>query len=535
MAVGADDRNSELYVILLDQPVLGLPSRDYFLRGRDDKTIATYGEFAVETAVALGADRGRATSEMADMIDFEIELANITVPEENRRDAEVMYQKMTIADLYNNVTREFDWLRYLQGLFGSVDLAINNTEQVVVYSTAYFEQFGILINRTSKRTLANYVTWHIVMNRINNLPQSFINLRRNYNKAVHGIDQEQSRWRTCVNYVNENFGMAVGRIFVEAHFNEEAKANALEMIDNIRSAFAELLEEAPWMDQETRVVAQEKADAIKEKIGYPEYIMNDTALNADYEGIEIDPYKYFENVQTSILFSTKTQLKALRKPVDKNRWSTAPAVVNAFYSSTKNQIMFPAGILQPPFYHGSYPKSMNYGAIAMVIGHELSHAFDDRGRQYDKDGNLKQWWSSGVIDRFKEKAQCIIDQYSNYTVEEAGLNLNGKQTQGENIADNGGLKQAFRAYKRWVERSKTVEYLLPGISLTHEQLFYLNFAQIWCGTARPESYVQSTRAGRHSPGRFRVIGSVSNSYDFARAYSCPIGSKMNPINKCSVW
>eukprot|EP00914_Ancora_sagittata_P002837 GHVO01005991.1.p1 GENE.GHVO01005991.1~~GHVO01005991.1.p1 ORF type:complete len:215 (-),score=8.46 GHVO01005991.1:610-1203(-) len=197
--------------------------------------------------------------------------------------------------------------------------------------------------------------------------------------------------------------------------------------------------------------------------------------------------------------------------------------------------MFPAGILQPPFYHESYPRSMNFGGIAMVIGHELTHGFDDKGRQFDKDGNLKQWWSDTVIEKFKEQAQCIIDQYSNYTVPEVDLNLNGRQTQGENIADNGGLKQAFKAYRTWVDEQGHEEPSMPGVSLTHNQIFFLNFAQIWCGTSRPESYIQAIRTGKHSPGRFRVIGSLSNSPEFSKAYNCPVGSPMNPVKKCAVW
>jgi membrane metallo-endopeptidase-like protein 1 len=309
----------------------------------------------------------------------------------------------------------------------------------------------------------------------------------------------------------------------------------MDMIENIRSSFTELLEEVPWMDDATKRVAREKADAIEERIGYPDYIMNDTALNLDYEGVRIDPTKYFENALANQNAAARRNLKNLRQPVDKARWTASPAIVNAFYSPSKNQITFPAGILQPPFYHSNNLKYLQFSGIAIAVAHEITHGFDDEGRLYNKDGNLKQWWPDSVIARFKEKAQCIIDQYNNYTVAEVGLNLNGRQTQGENIADNGGLKQAFRAYQRWIERTKTVEPLLPGLPLSHEQFFFLNFAQIWCGTNRPESYLQLVLSGRHSPGRFRVIGPLSNSIDFAKAYNCPLGSNMNPVKKCSVW
>jgi membrane metallo-endopeptidase-like protein 1 len=375
----------------------------------------------------------------------------------------------------------------------------------------------------------------MILSRITFLPQRFIELWSELKQALTGADQDSSRWRTCVNFVHENFGMAVGRMFVTKHFDERAKANALSMIGDIRAAFIELLDEVTWLDNNTRTVARQKAAAMTENIGYPDYILNNTALDKDYEDVRIDPKKYFENVLSILNITTQISLRQLRQPVDKMRWSTPPAVVNAYYSNTKNRIMFPAGILQPPFYHENYPKFLNYGGIGMVIGHEITHGFDDMGRQLDKDGNLKQWWTDDVISTFKSRAQCIIDQYSNYSVTDVNLNLNGHRTQGENIADNGGLKQAFRAYRRLIERQGQEEPVLPGLNMTSNQLFFLNFAQIWCGTARPESYIQYIRTNLHSPGQFRVIGTLSNSVDFAEAFHCPVNSRMNPANKCQVW
>ncbi|XP_013792555.2 neprilysin-2-like, partial [Limulus polyphemus] len=243
---------------------------------------------------------------------------------------------------------------------------------------------------------------------------------------------------------------------------------------------------------------------------------------------------FLVNVLTVLKFEASKNLMKLRQPVNKDKWMTEPAVVNAFYNPNKNDIVFPAGILQPLFYSHYFPKSLNYGGIGVVIGHEITHGFDDKGRQFDKDGNLKQWWNNGTIERFRERAQCIVDYYSSYVLEDIGLNVNGKMTQGENIADNGGLKQSYRAYKKWVEKNGK-EPLLPGIRLSHDQLFFLNFAQIWCGTMRPEDALTKIRSSVHSPGPIRVLGPLSNSYDFARAYNCPVGSRMNPEKKCSVW
>ena len=535
--VGADDKNSSANIILLDQAPLGLSSREYFLKGRNERTLRAYETFATKVAQLLGANATDAEQQMREMVDFEIELANLTVPAELRRDTEALYNKMTVGDLSKKISDKFDWSRYLDLLFNNVSMSISKNEPVVVYAPGYLRNVMDLAKVTSNRTIANYAIWRIVFNRVSNLHEPYLELRREFHQALYGTETDRARWRTCTSYTNQNFGMALGRLFVNKYFEESAKSVAEEMIQKIRKAFNDLLNEVPWMDNATRIVAKEKADLIQEKIGYPDYIMNNTAIDKDYVQLDIQPDKYFENVLNIIHDNAKESLKHLRDPVDRNDWSTTPAVVNAFYSATKNQIMFPAGILQPPFYQESYPKSMNFGGIAMVIGHEITHGFDDKGRQFDKDGNLKQWWTSSAIDEFKKKAQCIVDQYGNFTVPEVNMNLNGRQTLGENIADNGGLKQAYTAYRDYIEKERhgIEEERLPGLNLTHNQLFFLNFAQIWCGTARPESYLQSIRSGRHSPGRFRVIGSVSNSKDFAEAYNCPLNSPMNPKEKCSVW
>ncbi|CAH1984049.1 unnamed protein product [Acanthoscelides obtectus] len=236
----------------------------------------------------------------------------------------------------------------------------------------------------------------------------------------------------------------------------------------------------------------------------------------------------------ALRFEAQQNFNKLRQPVDKNKWSTDPAVVNAFYNPNRNDIVFPAGILQPLFYSQHFPKSLNYGGIGVVIGHEITHGFDDKGRQFDKDGNMMQWWNDKTIRAFRDRTQCMIDQYSRYKISEVDLYVNGRMTQGENIADNGGLKQSFRAYRKWVSQYGE-EMDLPGLNLTHDQLFFLNYAQIWCGSMRPEDALSKVRSSVHSPGPIRVLGPLSNSHDFARAYNCPLGSPMNPTSKCSVW
>ncbi|XP_064611411.1 neprilysin-like isoform X2 [Liolophura sinensis] len=535
--VGSDDKQSDTNIIQIDQPELGMPSRDYYLKGRDDAVVKTYEDFARQVAIFLGAEPERAAREMKQMVDLEVALANITIPQDQRRDSEALYNKMTVGELADNITG-FDWRQYLNLLFNEANMTIEDSEEVVVYAPQYLIGLMNILEETDNRTLANYLIWRIMMNRVNNLPEKYRSVKKEYNKVIFGSKAERARWRDCVTFVNDNMGNAVGRLFIEEHFDEGAKHSALDMIAHIRHSFYELLEEVTWMNDETRRVAKDKAEAISEKIGFPEYIKNNTALDYDFGDLEFDPNKYFENILANIKSMALNNLKKLREPVDRTRWSTTPAVVNAFYSSPKNQIMFPAGILQPPFYSKGYPKSLNFGGIGMVIGHEITHGFDDRGRQFDKNGNLKQWWSNEVIERFKDAAQCIVDQYSNFTLEEVGMNLNGIQTQGENIADNGGLKEAYRAYSNWVknERDGQEEPRLPGLeNFSHEQLFFLNFAQVWCGTIRPQEALNRIRTGVHSPGRFRVIGTLQNSRDFSSAFNCEVGSHMNPAKKCSVW
>ncbi|KAI0221726.1 Neprilysin-4 [Lamellibrachia satsuma] len=307
------------------------------------------------------------------------------------------------------------------------------------------------------------------------------------------------------------------------------------MITDLREAFTTMLTEVTWMDESTRDLAISKANAISEKIGYPENIMSDEYLDLKYKQLVPQEKTYYENVVNIWNVGVKNNLNKVNERVDKEEWNTGPATVNAYYSPSKNVIVFPAGILQPPFYSRNFPKSVNFGGIGVVIGHEITHGFDDQGRQFDLNGNLKQWWPNDVIKKFNQRAQCIVDQYSSYTVPQVGINVNGKLTQGENIADNGGLKESFLAYRNWVSRQGREEDVLPGLNLDNNQLFFLSFAQLWCGTKRPEKYMEQLKSDPHSPGRFRVIGSVSNSKDFAHAYKCPAGSKMNPVKKCDVW
>ncbi|XP_078584579.1 neprilysin-like [Branchiostoma floridae x Branchiostoma japonicum] len=535
MYVTADDKDSNVYILAFDQADLGLSSRQYFLNPDLSFYRDGYLNYSIDIALKLRGDNDRATvvQQMTDMVDFETKLANITAPPSERRDPEALYHKMKLYNMSDYF--EFPWVDYVNNAAYSLDETITGDEDILNYAPDFFMKLGPLLEETDNKTIANYIIWRMVQNRIGNLGSEFLEIREKFNRDIFGVEPS-SRWETCVSVVNSVMGTVVSRLYLPKFFQEESKAKAVEMIDNIRIAFNELLDENYWMDDATRAVAEEKAAAMKQFIAYDDYIVNNiTRLTEDYEMLHFDELEYFGNVLHNLEVSNNETFKYLRKPVEKDEWITHPTIVNAFYSPSRNSISFPAGILQGPFYDGTYPRYLNYGGIGAVIGHEITHGFDDSGRQFDKEGNLNEWWDPAVADKFKEAAQCVMDQYSMYQFEEAGgMNLSGVITSGENIADNGGMKQTFRAYQSWAAANGP-EPTLPGLDLNQEQLLFLNYGQIWCSKYRYQSAVSQVLNGPHSPGRFRVIGTLSNTPGFSEAYKCPVGSKMNPRNKCAVW
>ncbi|KAL1491391.1 hypothetical protein ABEB36_011995 [Hypothenemus hampei] len=528
--VGPDDKNSSVNIIQMDQMTLALPSRDYYLKLNSAGDRQAYHKYMTNIAVLLGANKTIAKAELQEVIEFERKLANVSLPEQDRHDTSTIYRKLKLQEL-QQIVPQINWMEYFQSF---LDVEINENEPVVVYSLSYFIEMGKILTATDRRVIHNYVLWRLIMSLSSHMIDDYQRERVEFRKILQGVLSERHRWSQCVEWTNKRLGMAVGALFIRDNFNHDSKETALQMIHTIREAFNELLAENDWMDDETRAVAKEKADAMNERIGYPKLITDREHLTKEYTTLNITSKDFMRNVLNILKFEGEQNLRKLRQPVDKDKWSTDPAVVNAFYNPNKNDIVFPAGILQPLFYSQHFPKSLNYGGIGVVIGHEITHGFDDKGRQFDKDGNMMQWWNNATIKAFRERTQCIIDQYSRYKINEVDLYVNGRMTQGENIADNGGLKQSFRAYKKWVSQHGE-EDNLPGLNLNHDQLFFLNYAQIWCGSMRPEDALTKVRSSVHSPGPIRVLGPLSNSWDFAKAYECSPGSPMNPTSKCSVW
>lgn len=533
-SISVDVKNSNRRIIDLDQASLGL-SREYLNRGFSDKLVQAYYEYMVDLATILGADRKRAETELKQSLEFEIKLANISLPLEKRRNATSLYNPMSILELERKFP-SIPWLEYMNRLLAP-HFVVDQNEVAIVNVPNYIHDLEKLLAETPKRVQANYVMWRVAAASVSYLTDNLRRRQLAYVTALSGKTERESRWKECADTTSVSMSIAVGALYIRKYFNEKSKANALEMVNDIRSQFRKTLEKVDWMDLQTRNAALEKADSMAAHIAYPPEMLDDNKLTKFYEGLEMSSDKLMESVLNLTLFGTEYLFKKLREPVNKTDWVThgRPAIVNAFYSSIENSIQFPAGILQGAFFSAKRPAYMNYGAIGFVIGHEITHGFDDQGRQFDKNGNLVDWWHEETKQKYLEKAKCIIDQYSNYSVSEVGLKLNGVNTQGENIADNGGIKEAYYAYQAWIERHGE-EPRLPGLEkYTPRQLFWLSAANTWCAVYRNEAIKLRITTGFHAPGRFRVVGPLSNMKEFQADFACPVGSNMNPSNKCKVW
>uniref|UniRef100_A0A4W6F2I3 endothelin-converting enzyme 1 n=1 Tax=Lates calcarifer TaxID=8187 RepID=A0A4W6F2I3_LATCA len=531
VGVSADPKNSNSNVIQVDQSGLFLPSRDYYLnKTANEKVLVAYLDYMVELGMLLGGERSSTQLQMQQILEFETALANITVPQDQRRDEEKIYHKVTIAEL-QLLAPAVDWLDYLSSSLSPLEL--NDTEPVVLYAREYLQQVSDLINKTDRSLLNNYMMWTLVQKSVASLDQRFENAQDKLLESLYGTKKSCTpRWQTCIGNTDDTLGFALGALFVKATFDKHSKEIAEEMINEIRSAFKEALDRLSWMDDQTRQAAKDKADAIYDMIGFPEFILDPKELDDVYDGYEVSDDSFFQNMLNFYNFSARVMADQLRKTPNKDQWSMTPPTVNAYYMPTKNGIVFPAGILQAPFYAHDHPKALNFGGIGVVMGHELTHAFDDQGREYDKEGNLRPWWQNSSVEAFRQRTECMMDQYSRYTVN--GEHVNGKQTLGENIADNGGLKAAYHAYRSWVQRNGE-EKRLPAVNLTNDQLFFVGFAQVWCSVRTPESAHEGLVTDPHSPPRYRVIGTLANSPDFSRHFNCPAGTPMNTGRPCEVW
>ncbi|XP_058117958.1 neprilysin-2-like [Anopheles ziemanni] len=534
-SIAGDLKDTTRRMIDIDQSVLGLP-REYLVKGINDPIVSAYYDYMVDLAVLLGADKARAKLELLESLNFEMTLANISLPREERRNATALYNPMTVKEFQQRYPHT-EWVDYFNALLISSGIVIDENEVINLCVPTFMEQLGPLLRNTPKRVMANYVMW-----RISWLSSYFLteNLRKRdleFTKVVNGKQEEQPRWKECIDVTSGRLPIAVSALYIRKYFREESKRAALDMVNDIKSEFVNILKKVDWMDDVTRESALEKVSTMVNHIGYPDELMDDGKIAEYYKNLEFQPSStYLNAILLTFKFDTTTENKRLRLPVNKTDWvdHSKSAVVNAYYNSIENSIQFPAGILQGQFFSHDRPKYLNYGAIGYIIGHEITHGFDDQGRQFDKDGNLVDWWQADTMKAYLEKARCIIEQYGNYTEPNVKLNLNGINTQGENIADNGGIKEAYYAYRQWAAKNEP-EKPLPFLKLSPEQLFWLSAAQTWCNLYRPETMKNHITTSSHSPGQFRVLGPMRNMKEFAKDFNCVSGSKMNPVEKCEVW
>ncbi|KAM7312472.1 neprilysin-2-like [Ixodes scapularis] len=499
------DMAGDLFFFLnrhLDQASLGLPDRTYFLKGLNDSVVAAYMKLMTEAAQLLGADKKAAQTELWDALQFEIALANYSLPREERRNMSKLYNKMPLNGL-KKLAPQIDWNRYFNSLL--VD-KVTPDEPISVVVPEFVKQFESLILRTPARTIANYMVWRAVLQSYGMLGKPWRERLQEFIGVLTGQTREMARWEQCIGSLTGYLGMALSSLYVRHLFQEDSKGAALDMVNFILKEFMAILDDINWMDEQTQQRARAKALAIQPHIGYPEELLKDALVEEHYKNVALQPDTYFENVMRLRKWSTDYAYGYLRKPHIKGEWENLAqvAVVDAYYNSLENCIIFPAGILQGVFFSKDRPNYLNYGAIGSIIGHEITHGFDDEGRQFDKDGHNLNWWEPETDLKFRQRAQCIVEQYGNYTVAEGTLNINGVNTQGENIADNGGIKEAFNAYKKWVKENGP-EAGLPGLKYTPQQLFWISAANIWCSKYRPEALKLSILAGSHSPASFSYL------------------------------
>jgi endothelin-converting enzyme/putative endopeptidase len=498
---------------------LGLPNRDYYLK-TDDRSVnlrEEYRQHVVQLFMLAGRDRDEAERSAAAVIAIETSLAAAMLDVAERRDPNAINHPMTLEDL-QRLTPAFNWTRYLRAVGVPAFTALNVNEP------EFMKAFNNLIASTTLPDLRRYFSWHLLHGASTRLSTPFEEATFDFfNRQLTGQNQQPPRWRECIADTDQQLGEALGRAFVVEAFPAQAKADILRMVQDIKAAMKRDIDEASWMAADTKTAAHLKLEQVTDRIGYPE-------TWRDYSNLEVSRTDALGNLQRSLVFHNARRLAKIGRRVDRNEWSMTPPTVNAYYDSSANTINFPAGILQPPFYRSSGDAAANYGAIGAVIGHELTHGFDDQGRKYDAQGNLRDWWTSADAKAFEARAGCIADQYSAYAV--AGdTKINGKLTLGENTADNGGLRLALMAYL--ARPDATVQATLDGF--TPEQRVFLGWAQQWCESSRPEAERLKAATNPHSANQYRVNGVVSNMPEFQKAFSCRADTAMVRTTACRVW
>ncbi|MGI8745598.1 MAG: M13 family metallopeptidase [Bryobacteraceae bacterium] len=514
-----DFKNSDRVIAFASAGGLSLPDRDYYTK-TDAKSAETRQKFMVHVQrmfELLGDTPATAAANAQTVMQLETELAKASLTRVEKRDPYKLYHLLSRAQL-KALTPTFDWDSYLSasGLPAIADMNVTEPE--------FFKALESQLRSNSLDRWKIYLRWHLVHAEAPYLSAAFVQANFDfYSKYLRGVPQMQPRWKRCVQLVDRDLGEALGQVFVQKTFGPEVKERTLAMTNGIEAAMESEIKQLPWMGDETKQQALTKLHAIVNKIGYPDKWR-------DYSSVQIDRKEFLSDVMRAIGFETRRDLAKIGKPADRGEWDMTPPTVNAGYNPQMNDINFPAGVLQPPLFDFKMDDAPNYGNTGATIGHELTHGFDDEGRQFDAKGNLRDWWTEQDAEEFEKRAKCSSDQYARYTIVD-DIKINSKLTLGEDVADLGGTLLAYIAWKH----ATAGQELKPADGFTPDQRFFIGMAQWACGSDRDENKRVDAITNPHSPDEYRINGVVSNMPEFAQAFSCRVGQPMARENACRVW
>jgi predicted metalloendopeptidase len=516
---GQDIKDSTQVIAIASQGGLGMPDRDYYFRD-DDKSTQLRADYEQHVAKILGLAgdaRDKAAAEAKTVITIETALAKVSRSRVELRDPEKNYHLMSLSEV-KTLTPGWSWENYLHAV------GAPPVEKVNVRQPEFFKEMNQELASVSLPDWKIYLRWHVIHDSAPGLPERFVEENFDfYDRKLSGTKEMLPRWKRCVQSTDRNLGEALGKIYVDRYFPPAARTRAKEMVNNLIAALRDDIPTLSWMGPDTKKEALAKLEAFNVKIGY-------TDRWRDYSKLTIDRSSYAANVRRSIEFEYARQLDKIGRPVDRTEWGMTPPTVNAYYNSSMNEIVFPAGILQPPFYDPNADDAVNYGGIGAVIGHEISHGFDDQGSKFDGKGNLHEWWTPDDRKNFSARGDCVVNQFNDYEVE-PGLHQNGKLVLGESIGDLGGLAIAYAAYGKSIEgkRPKDMDGFTP------EQRFFLGWAQVWGTNQRAEAARLQTNTDPHPLARFRGNGPLSNMEAFAKAFGCKKRDPMVREQACKIW
>jgi putative endopeptidase len=517
----ADFKNAKEVIAQADQGGLSLPERDYYLK-TDDKSVElqkAYVQHVTNMFKLLGDSPEKAAQEAKAVMNIETALAKGSLEIVKRRDPQNIYHKMSEQE-WQALTPSMSWSKYL------TDLGAPPFSSLNVVVPDFFKGLNEELKDVSLDDLKTYLRWHLVHGQVQFLPKPLVDENFNFfGKTLTGAKELRARWKRCVASTDGDLGEALGEVYVRKNFPPEAKARTLKMVQALEAALRQDITGLPWMSEDTKKQALIKLDAIQNKIGYPNKWR-------DYSTLKIVRDDALGNSLRANAFEVRRQLNKINKPLDKQEWGMTPPTVNAYYNPLQNNINFPAGILQPPFYDFKADDGLNFGGIGAVIGHELTHGFDDQGRQFDPEGNLRDWWTPEDAKAFGQRAQCVVDEYGSFVAVD-DVHLNGKLTLGENTADNGGLRIAHMALLTTLAAQSNQPGKIDGF--TPEQRLFLGWGQIWCQNQTDQFSRLRALTDPHSPGQFRVNGVVRNMPEFQKAWGCKPGQPMVQENACRVW